>query len=394
MLEAMIKGFKAEKVKCIIDWILSISLSPFVISGPPSNNKRAKKEQDSTNGVCYRKVPFRLQRHVRKDKNEEPWSSRIHNLLDDEVPNDYQDKELRSFKPKVDGQGVHIVEEKEYGSILGEDCYQEMKEGKILGYVVITKGIRADSEKIMKPVHRARKASKLANEDVISRMPENVITDIMNRLPIRDAMRTSNLAVTGVSWLSKSTELALVAMSSNSHKVGKLITQCPSLEDLCINRDSSFRTVKPIEISKLGNLNVLVFPLCMLGTKFVTISSIFQLVGSFKKIQELHLVLFKCKIMKPVHRARKASKLAHEDAISRMPENVITDIMNRLPIRDAMRTSNLASNWSSAKFFSSGITLYQQWELVFISSEKLLWQWELITASGNALCILFPTILL
>nr|GFA60669.1 hypothetical protein [Tanacetum cinerariifolium] len=32
------------------------------------------------------------------------------------------------------------------------------------------------------------------------------------------------------------------------------------------------------------------------------------------------------------------------------------------------------------------------WELVFISSGKLLCQWELITASGNALCILFPTI--
>nr|GEZ82573.1 reverse transcriptase domain-containing protein [Tanacetum cinerariifolium] len=38
----------------------------------------------------------------------------------------------------------------------------------------------------------------------------------------------------------------------------------------------------------------------------------------------------------------------------------------------------------SVKLFSSGITLYQQWELVFISSGKLLWQWELITASGNA----------
>nr|GEZ18892.1 hypothetical protein [Tanacetum cinerariifolium] len=41
---------------------------------------------------------------------------------------------------------------------------------------------------------------------------------------------------------------------------------------------------------------------------------------------------------------------------------------------------------------NSGITLYQQWELVFISSGKLLWQLELITASGNAFCILFPTI--
>nr|GEV57451.1 putative reverse transcriptase domain-containing protein [Tanacetum cinerariifolium] len=35
-----------------------------------------------------------------------------------------------------------------------------------------------------------------------------------------------------------------------------------------------------------------------------------------------------------------------------------------------------------------------QWELVFISSGKLLWQWELITASGNALCILFPTVII
>ncbi|GJT07508.1 putative reverse transcriptase domain-containing protein [Tanacetum coccineum] len=35
------------------------------------------------------------------------------------------DKELRSYKPKVDGQGVRTVEGKEYGSILGGDCYQE-----------------------------------------------------------------------------------------------------------------------------------------------------------------------------------------------------------------------------------------------------------------------------
>nr|GEZ62487.1 hypothetical protein [Tanacetum cinerariifolium] len=48
---------------------------------------------------------------------------------------------------------------------------------------------------------------------------------------------------------------------------------------------------------------------------------------------------------------------------------------------------------SSAKFFSSGITLTQQWQLVFIGSGKLLCHWELLTGSGNALCILFPTIL-
>nr|GEX98850.1 hypothetical protein [Tanacetum cinerariifolium] len=48
---------------------------------------------------------------------------------------------------------------------------------------------------------------------------------------------------------------------------------------------------------------------------------------------------------------------------------------------------------SSTKFFSSGITLSQQWQLIFIGSGKLLYQWELFTGSGNALCILFLTIL-
>nr|GEY44385.1 hypothetical protein [Tanacetum cinerariifolium] len=35
----------------------------------------------------------------------------------------------------------------------------------------------------------------------------------------------------------------------------------------------------------------------------------------------------------------------------------------------------------SVKFISSGITLYQQWELVFINSGKLLWQWKVFTGS-------------
>nr|GEZ37817.1 hypothetical protein [Tanacetum cinerariifolium] len=48
----------------------------------------------------------------------------------------------------------------------------------------------------------------------------------------------------------------------------------------------------------------------------------------------------------------------------------------------------------SAIFFSSGISLPQQGEPFFTSSGKVFWQWELITGSGNALSILFPTILL
>nr|GEV07591.1 hypothetical protein [Tanacetum cinerariifolium] len=40
-----------------------------------------------------------------------------------------------------------------------------------------------------------------------------------------------------------------------------------------------------------------------------------------------------------------------------------------------------------------GISFTQQWEPVFTSSGKIVWQWKLITGSGNALHILFPTIL-
>nr|GEX65875.1 ribonuclease H-like domain-containing protein [Tanacetum cinerariifolium] len=45
----------------------------------------------------------------------------------------------------------------------------------------------------------------------------------------------------------------------------------------------------------------------------------------------------------------------------------------------------------SANFFSSGISLPQQWEPVFTSSGNELWQWELITGSGNVFSILFLT---
>nr|GFB62599.1 hypothetical protein [Tanacetum cinerariifolium] len=38
-----------------------------------------------------------------------------------------------------------------------------------------------------------------------------------------------------------------------------------------------------------------------------------------------------------------------------------------------------------------GISFTQQWEPVFTSSGKIVWQWELITGSRNALSILFPT---
>ncbi|XP_076884202.1 F-box/FBD/LRR-repeat protein At1g13570-like [Bidens hawaiensis] len=41
----------------------------------------------------------------------------------------------------------------------------------------------------------------------------------------------------------------------------------------------------------------------------------------------------------------KAPKLAREDLISNMPDDVLTNILDRLPIQDAVRTSILARNW-------------------------------------------------
>ncbi|XP_076884243.1 F-box/FBD/LRR-repeat protein At1g13570-like [Bidens hawaiensis] len=42
---------------------------------------------------------------------------------------------------------------------------------------------------------------------------------------------------------------------------------------------------------------------------------------------------------------RKASEFAHGDIISNMPDIIITNILDRMPIQDAVRTSILARNW-------------------------------------------------
>ncbi|KAJ0823186.1 putative F-box domain, leucine-rich repeat domain superfamily, F-box-like domain superfamily [Helianthus annuus] len=43
--------------------------------------------------------------------------------------------------------------------------------------------------------------------------------------------------------------------------------------------------------------------------------------------------------------ALEASRLATEDVISSMPDNVITHILDRLPVQDAVKTSILSRNW-------------------------------------------------
>ena len=49
--------------------------------------------------------------------------------------------------------------------------------------------------------------------------------------------------------------------------------------------------------------------------------------------------------MEQVHGSRKATKFALDDVFSSMPDGVITNILNRLPLQDAVRTSTLSRNW-------------------------------------------------
>nr|GEV52218.1 hypothetical protein [Tanacetum cinerariifolium] len=49
--------------------------------------------------------------------------------------------------------------------------------------------------------------------------------------------------------------------------------------------------------------------------------------------------------MEHVHGSRKLSKFAPEDVISSTPDDVITNIFNRLPLQDAVRTGTLSKSW-------------------------------------------------
>ena len=50
-------------------------------------------------------------------------------------------------------------------------------------------------------------------------------------------------------------------------------------------------------------------------------------------------------IMEPDHQTHKASKIAAEDIISKMPVNVVARILDHLPIQDSVRTSILSRTW-------------------------------------------------
>ncbi|KAJ0439798.1 putative F-box domain, FBD domain, leucine-rich repeat domain superfamily [Helianthus annuus] len=51
------------------------------------------------------------------------------------------------------------------------------------------------------------------------------------------------------------------------------------------------------------------------------------------------------RIMELIHGTHKASKFAPQDFITKMPDNVVTNILDRLPVQHAVRTSILSRSW-------------------------------------------------
>nr|GEU35079.1 hypothetical protein [Tanacetum cinerariifolium] len=130
----------------------------------------------------------------------------------------------------------------------------------------------------MELVPEPHKASEFAAEDVISTMPDNVITNILDYLPRGRC---------GEDWY-------LVVQNYNC---GDFIACCPLIENLRIFGDETTGTVKLVEIAKLGNLKMLSLSLCMLDNMaMITSSSIFQL-KILPKLQELGLNLGKCQLL-------------------------------------------------------------------------------------------------
>ncbi|KAI7754362.1 hypothetical protein M8C21_006050 [Ambrosia artemisiifolia] len=92
--------------------------------------------------------------------------------------------------------------------------------------------------------------------------------------------------------------LELRSVQFESENFGKFFTQCPALEILNFGFTFPVGNVKLAEIAKLANLKVLSLLLFSLDNTMITSSSsIFELVDSFPKLEELHLDFIKFKFI-------------------------------------------------------------------------------------------------
>ncbi|KAJ0837875.1 putative F-box domain, leucine-rich repeat domain superfamily, F-box-like domain superfamily [Helianthus annuus] len=232
----------------------------------------------------------------------------------------------------------------------------------------------------MELIHGTHKASKFTPQDFISNMPDNVVTNILDRLPLRDAVRTSILAR---KWRFRWTMLSQLVIDArffmylsqtryrNDHvrvisrillhlrgltdltlgnwyetplklhthlfsclelkhlklsncyfnppptfhgfpnllslklsvvfeeniELASFFTGCPLLESLTIKDRGKVGKVKLVDIAKLENLKILSLRLYDLDMKMIKSSStIFELLGSLPKLQELDLDFKDCQL--------------------------------------------------------------------------------------------------
>ncbi|GJY90687.1 F-box/FBD/LRR-repeat protein-like protein [Tanacetum coccineum] len=163
----------------------------------------------------------------------------------------------------------------------------------------------------MELVHGELIASKCEAKDVISSMPDNVITKILNWMPLRDAVSTGPITNFDLDipeyilfddedvnhWLSVLSrkgikKLNIIKLSYPRFKrctFGDLIARCPLLEDLRICDNESVDYVVVAEIAKHGYLKTLDLSLCVL-------ESIFHL-ADLPKLEKLDLGFRSCEFL-------------------------------------------------------------------------------------------------
>nr|GEU35081.1 hypothetical protein [Tanacetum cinerariifolium] len=152
-------------------------------------------------------------------------------------------------------------------------------------------------------------------------MPDNVITSILNRLPIKDAVRTDILVRNwrcpirrkGIEDLTIKNcfrsfpnllSLDLSYVTFQSCTFWEFIARCPLLEFLKINLVTT-NEMKLIEIAKLKNIKKLYLAFGVLNkTPTITSSNIFQLT-SLPKLEKLTLDFVECKLLAEANAEKK-----------------------------------------------------------------------------------------
>ncbi|XP_076919824.1 F-box/FBD/LRR-repeat protein At1g13570-like [Bidens hawaiensis] len=94
-----------------------------------------------------------------------------------------------------------------------------------------------------------------------------------------------------------------------------------------------------------------------------------------------------------------ASEFAPEDFISIMPDNVITNILHRLPLQDAVRTSILSRNWRCKWTMLNELAIDQNFFVYLIERKAINSFWAIISKvllylnSAITKCVLILTLL-